>query len=515
MSEITGPVVRRKIEVAYRLMGSKCLECGRTYFPIREFCEVDGRKSRMERISFFDSKGVVVSGSVVREPLKRFSRLAPYISVIASFDGVNIPGRLTDQNPSLFEGEVDVSSFIGKEVFPVFRRLYENVAGIIAYSSLNFVEEGYHRFIPYEERELGEKSERPGIVGYGVYIPRYRIRVAEIAKQFHKDPSIYEKGMGLIEKSVCNLDEDSVTMAVEAGRKALAHAGVPRNRIAEVLVGTESNPYAVKPIASSVIEALAVGEEYGGGYVCGGVDLEFACKAATAVFKSAASMPLTALSGVEFSLVIGTDNSQAFPGDDLDYAAGAGAAAFVFGRHGVIASVEACVSYTSDTPDFYRRDGQAFPRHEDRFTGEPAYFKHVVNCAKVLMEKKGLKSKDIDYVVFHQPNGKFPVRAAHQLGFEEEQYAPGLRVPWIGNTYSASSLMGLAATLDIAEPGQRILLVSYGSGAGSDAVLFKIEKPIEERRDRVVPVEEYINSPHKIYIDYSFYRKSKEYTLGS
>ena len=78
------------------------------------------------------------------------------------------------------------------------------------------------------------------------------------------------------------------------------------------------------------------------------------------------------------------------------------------------------------------------------------------------------------FPIFHQPNTKFPQRAAQLLGFTEEQIKPGLLSPVIGNTYAGAALIGLTATLDVAKPGDRILMVSFGSGAGSDAFLLTI-----------------------------------------
>ena len=93
----------------------------------------------------------------------------------------------------------------------------------------------------------------------------------------------------------------------------------------------------------------------------------------------------------------------------------------------------------TDTPDFWRREHMHYPRHAGRFTGEPAYFKHVLGAARGLMEKAGATPKDFTYAVFHQPNGKFPLRAGKALGFTREQIETGRLVPKLGNTYSGSS----------------------------------------------------------------------------
>jgi hydroxymethylglutaryl-CoA synthase len=181
---------------------------------------------------------------------------------------------------------------------------------------------------------------------------------------------------------------------------------------------------------------------------------------------------LVASGAIKHGLAIGTDNAQARPGDELEYTAGAGAAAYLVSGDSdrLLAVLEYAYSYVTDTPDFWRREGERYPRHAYRFTGAPAYFNHIVGAAKGLMEEAGLKPSDFDYVVFHQPNVKFPLRAAQMLGFKPEQVKPGLLSGEIGNTYAAASLIGLARVLDTAKPNQRILVVSFGSGAGSDAI---------------------------------------------
>ena len=154
---------------------------------------------------------------------------------------------------------------------------------------------------------------------------------------------------------------------------------------------------------------------------------------------------------------------------------------------------------------------QAYPRHGGRFTGEPAYFKHVQKACSNLMEQLNLKVSDIDYFVCHQPNLRFPVKVAHQLGFKEQQYLPGLKVANFGNVYSGSSPIGLAAVLDIAKPDERIIVVSYGSGAGSDAYSFMTTDQIQEKKSRQkFTVNAQIESDHLEYVNYRTYRRLKK-----
>jgi hydroxymethylglutaryl-CoA synthase len=93
------------------------------------------------------------------------------------------------------------------------------------------------------------------------------------------------------------------------------------------------------------------------------------------------------------------------------------------------------------------------------------------------------------------------------LGFSKKQIEPGLVVPMIGNTYSASCLIGLAATLDIARSGERIFVTSFGSGAGSDAFSIKVLDRIEDIRCKAPSVRDYIGDAE--YLDYAMYAKHK------
>ena len=160
----------------------------------------------------------------------------------------------------------------------------------------------------------------------------------------------------------------------------------------------------------------------------------------------------------------------------------------------------------TDTPDFWRREHQFYPSHGGRFTGEPAYFKHTVGATNGILERAGKKPSDFKYVVFHQPNGKFPLRAGKMLGFEKEQIETGLLCPSLGNTYSGASPLGLTAILDEAQPGDLILMVSYGSGAGSDAFIWRTTDRITEVQDKSVKTWNMLKN-NKQYLDYGTYAK--------
>ncbi len=341
-----------------------------------------------------------------------------------------------------------------------------------------------------------------GIAGYGAYIPRWRIKSADIAKVWGSDPERLKNLLN--EKSVPGQDEDSATMAVEASMRAIEMGNVNPKFIGAVYVGSESHPYVVKPTASIVAEAIGATPELTA------ADLEFACKAGTAGIQMC--IGLVESGRIKYGLAIGSDTAQGRPGDELEYTAAAGAGAYIIGRENLIAKIEDTYSFTTDTPDFWRREGEDFPRHAGRFTGEPAYFRHVVSATKGLLEKTGKEVDDFDYFVFHQPNMKFPLTAAKMLGIPKEKISRGLLVPQIGNTYSASTLIGLARVLDTAKPGERIMVTSFGSGAGSDSLSILVTKLIEKKRKKEYSVDEMLKN--KKYIGYAEYVKFRRKIKG-
>jgi len=335
-------------------------------------------------------------------------------------------------------------------------------------------------------------SRAVGIVGYGAYVPCYRLPAHEVNRVWHGG----EDEPPLKEKSVSGLDEDTTTMSIEAARNALARAQLDPAKLRAVWLGSESHPYAVKPTSTIVAEAIGAGPE------TTGADWQFACKAGTEAMQAAIALVGSGMA--DYAMAIGMDQAQSRPGDDLEYTAGAGGAAYIIGpKENSLAYLEGSYSYVTDTPDFYRRAEQHYPQHGGRFTGSPAYFHHVTHAAKGLLEELGYTPQDFAAAVFHQPNVKFPTRVAQELGFSREQIKHGLLVGAIGNTYAGSSLIGLTATLDQAQPGDRILLVSFGSGAGSDAFSFVVTDRIVERRQRAPLTADYI--ARRVEIDYGLY----------
>jgi len=369
------------------------------------------------------------------------------------------------------------------------------------------------------------KKLSTGIIGFGCYIPKFRIKTEELASANNANADAIKNGLLIHEKTLPGKDEDTITIAVAATKNALLRAGANNtnfsvNKIKAVYVGSESHPYAVKPSSGVVGEAIGIGNDFTA------ADTEFACKAGTAAMQMICG--LTEAEMIEYGLAIGADTSQAAPGDALEYSAAAGGAAFIIGKDKcdgnnntddkeknanntkkqVCARILYTSSKTTDTPDFWRRPNQEYPSHTGRFTGEEAYFKHILLATESILEETGMKITDFNHVVFHQPNGKFPIAVAKKLGVTPEQMRHGLVVNMIGNTYSGSSMLGLVNVLENAKPNEKILLTSYGSGSGSDSFIIETTELITEKQNKATKLSEYL--ANKTYVNYNQYRKHME-----
>ncbi len=336
-----------------------------------------------------------------------------------------------------------------------------------------------------------------GIVSYGFYTPKYRIKIDEIAKVWGKNPSDVISSLKISEKTVASLDEDSLTMGFESASMALSNIKIDKKNIKLVLFGSETHPYAVNPAATIMAEFLGIEKNYLA------FDTEFACKAATGAMI--ASLGLINSGFTKYALVTAADKSTGRPHDSLEYTAASGSASFLLGKENIALEIIDYESFSSDTPDFWRREGIRYPSHGGRFTGKPSYFHHIIESTNLLLKKTNLKPGDFKFAVFHMPNGKFPREVATSLGFTKEQIEKSLVVEMLGNSYSASALIGLMAVLDAAREDDLIFLASYGSGAGSDSFVLKVTKNLKKVRKNF---QESIKS--KKYINYSTYLKFME-----
>ncbi len=333
-----------------------------------------------------------------------------------------------------------------------------------------------------------------GIIGYGSYIPRFRIDASEINRVW-KDNGM-PSGRQFI--AVPGPDEDATTIAIQAARNAMQMAAINPADLKAVWFGTESKPYAVKPVSTIVADAIGALPD------ANAADWEFACKPGTEAMQAAIAMVGSGMA--PFAMCGGADTAQARPGDVLEYSAGAGGASFILGEAGLaLAVIDASVSYVTNTADFFRREGEAYPVHGHRFTGKPAYFYHIKKAVGNLFKETKTVPSDYKFAVFHQPNYQFPLKVSKEIGFKSEQVKPFILAEKIGNSYSGAALLGLTKALDAAKSGDRIMLASYGSGAGSDAFSLTVTDKIEQIKKRGISIDKYLSRSE--FIDYATYAR--------
>ena len=333
-----------------------------------------------------------------------------------------------------------------------------------------------------------------GIVSYGFYVPRFRLNLDEIAKVWNKNPAEIKHSLAVEEKAVSGLDEDALTMAFESSSQALHDISINRDDIGAVFVGSESHPYAVNPTSTILAEFLGIEKQYLA------FDTQFACKAATGAMIAASG--LIGSGFTNYALVCAADKATGKPHDSLEYTAASGSVACLLGNNDLVLEIVDSTSFSSDTPDFWRREGIRYPSHGGRFTGKPSYFHHIDQASRTLLQKTNTKPENFAHAVFHMPNGKFPQQIAASLGFTKNQIEKSLVVQYLGNSYTASALMGLVSVLEVANADDLIFFASYGSGAGSDAFVFKVTKRLQERRRKFKNAVQ-----NKQYIDYPTYLK--------
>ncbi len=295
----------------------------------------------------------------------------------------------------------------------------------------------------------------PNVAGVGAYAPRFRISADEFREawgQFHAS--------GITEKAVPEADEDALTMAYEAGKRALDAAGTPD--VAFLAFASTTPPMAEEDLTARLGGLLDVPETATRHVFTGST------RAGTrALFAGLSAGPWD--EGV--GLVVAADCPRGEPDSAEDHAAGAGAAAFVLAEDGP-ASVVQRAEYASEFPGTRFRetgdetiDGLGVTGYDRR-----AFPRTLAGA----VEQLDFESEDVDAVAAQSPDGKLPYRAAGALGVGTEKIQAGTLVHELGDTGSASVPLGVAKALR--DGHERILAASFGSGAGADAFLIEVDE---------------------------------------
>ncbi|TAK69099.1 MAG: hydroxymethylglutaryl-CoA synthase family protein, partial [Betaproteobacteria bacterium] len=310
-----------------------------------------------------------------------------------------------------------------------------------------------------------------GILAYGAYIPRRRLArksVADANAWFN--PAL--RGQAKAERSMCNWDEDAVTMAVEAARDCLT--GFARDQVRSVQLASTSFPFEDRLNSGIVAQALNLGAEISS------LDVGSSQRAATAGL--AAVLEGAAGAGGP-ALFLASEKRRTKVGSTLEMTSGDGAAALLVGSGKVIAKFIGSNSRTVDFIDHYRGQGVAYDYvWEERWIRDEGYNKIVPATLAGLFKKTGVEPGSIAHFCMPCTLGKVAASVAKKAGIPESAVRDNLSAV-CGETGTAHSLVMLADALAAAKPGERILVVGFGQGC--DALLFEATADLQRLPPRL------------------------------
>jgi 3-hydroxy-3-methylglutaryl CoA synthase/NAD(P)-dependent dehydrogenase (short-subunit alcohol dehydrogenase family)/putative sterol carrier protein len=306
-----------------------------------------------------------------------------------------------------------------------------------------------------------------GIRAYGGYIPRYRLdRMSIFQSMGWLQPAVVALAQG--EKAICNWDEDSLTMAVEANRDCLM--GVDRQSIDALYLCSTTLPFADRLNAGILKTVLQLKDDIHA------LDL-------TASLRAGTSGIINALNAVKAGeqhsvLVSATDARETKPVSFYEMWYGDGAASVLIGDTDVIAEFKGSYTVTHDFVDHYRGSGQKFSyTWEERWVRDEGYGKIIPEAVSGLFKKLSITMDDVDTLVFPCFFKGDHKKIAHKLGATPEKVIDNHH-ELCGETGTAHPLVMLVSALEKAKPGDRILLVGFGQGA--DALYFEVTPQIEK-----------------------------------
>jgi len=292
-----------------------------------------------------------------------------------------------------------------------------------------------------------------GICSYGGYVPRYRLNRGVIYKAMGwMNPANIANAGG--EKAVANSDEDSITLAVAAGIDCLK--GIEHSKVGGVYFASTSMPYKERLNAGIITSALGLNDQIRAADFSGGI-------------KAGTTALLSALEGVQAKsvsnlLVCSSDCRLGRPASPQELIFGDAAAAFLVGDEGVIAEFKGAYSTTYDFVDHYRGAFAKFDRQwEDRWIRDLGFDQLVPEVVKGLLDKYGLNISDFSKVVYpcHYPAARKKLNKV--LGIEPKAVQDNLQTV-MGESGTPQALVMLISALEEASPGDKILVVSFGSG---------------------------------------------------
>jgi len=287
-----------------------------------------------------------------------------------------------------------------------------------------------------------------GIAAWGTYLPYWRLQRAAIG-------GVLGSGGGKGTRAVASFDEDTTTLGVEAGRRALA-AGPGPGAVQDVWLSTPDPAYLDKTSATTLHAALGLGRS------CGAYDFAGSSRSATGTLLQALSAAAT--DNGRTTLAVLADLRTGLAGSPEERDSGDGAAAFVCASEGAVAALVGRGAASDEFLDRWRVPGEADSHvWEERF-GEELYVTLAREAFAAALKDAGVAEGDVDHAIVTGLHVRAVKAAASGLGVGEGVLAPDL-VASVGNLGAAHAGVALCDVLERARPGQVIVVLSLADGA--------------------------------------------------
>lgn len=305
-----------------------------------------------------------------------------------------------------------------------------------------------------------------GLKAFGAYIPRLRLSrkaIAEANAWFN--PAI--KGLAKGERAICNWDEDSLTMGVEAGRDCLGGDRLAEGHehgIAAITLASTTLPFDDRQNAGIIATALNFDESV--------VTMDFASsqRAGTSGLMNALRSSVGGAMGGD-TLYIAADKRRTQASGPQELQFGDAAAAFTVGTDDLIADYLGGHQLSIDFVDHYRGGDAKYDYNwEERWIRDEGYFKIAPRAIEAALNDAGLDAGAIDHFIMPALIRGVPQKIAAGAGIAAEAVRDNLQAQ-LGQAGTAHALVMLVDALQDAEPGQAIMVVGWGQGC--DVMIFR------------------------------------------
>jgi hydroxymethylglutaryl-CoA synthase len=335
-----------------------------------------------------------------------------------------------------------------------------------------------------------EKSQMIGITSCGYHVPFCRIEREKIGQAWAR-----RAGKG--ERAAIYFDEDALTLGLEAAQRCLEEKG--KAGLDALYFASTSAPFWQRSSASFMVAACDLPAE------CETMDFAGSIRSATSALRAS----VDALNSGRLSrvLIAAGDVRDGQPEEGEEEWFGDAGSAVILGHEGVIAEIVGMASRSDDFLDEWRRDTDGFIQTQSsRFTTERGYQVSLVAVGKALLQKQGVQPQDCAKIILPSPDGRAHVNAAKKLGFQDAQIQNPL-FQEVGACGSAAPFLLLAAALETAKPGDRLLLLAYGEGA--DGFLLQVTAEMS-KRSLSRSLSDHLGEK-RLYSSYQIYKKMREY----